>query len=68
MLVIQGARNPRVPADQAEQIRDAARGQGVPVWYLLGKNEGHSFSDDDNVDVSRGAQILFLKKYLLGAD
>lgn len=68
MLVIQGARDPRVPAGQAEQIRDAARAQNTPVWFLLGKNEGHSFSNRSNVNVSRGAQILFLKKYLLGQD
>jgi len=41
LMVIQGANDPRVPAEEAEQIVAAAKQQDVKVEYLLYNDEGH---------------------------
>ncbi|UCE27029.1 MAG: S9 family peptidase [Candidatus Coatesbacteria bacterium] len=48
LVVIQGANDPRVPLDEAEQIVAAARANGVPVLYLLYEDEGHGLSKLEN--------------------
>ena len=65
LLVVQGKNDPRVPLTEAEQILAAVRKNGVPVWYVLGKNEGHGFAKKQNQDYLQYAQILFLKAHLL---
>ncbi len=44
VLVVQGARDPRVNRAEAEQIVIALRDSGVPVEYLLAPDEGHGFA------------------------
>jgi dipeptidyl aminopeptidase/acylaminoacyl peptidase len=44
VLVVQGARDPRVNRTEAEQIVIALRESGVPVEYLLAPDEGHGFA------------------------
>lgn len=44
VLVVQGARDPRVNRAEAEQIVIALRESGVPVEYLLAPDEGHGFA------------------------
>ncbi len=65
LFVIQGANDPRVPRSEAEQIVAATRKNGVPVWYLLGTNEGHGFNKKENQDYLFFATIEFLRLYLL---
>jgi dipeptidyl aminopeptidase/acylaminoacyl peptidase len=65
LFVIQGANDPRVPRGEAEQIVAATRKNGVPVWYLLGTNEGHGFNKKENQDYQFFAMIEFLRRYLL---
>jgi len=65
LLVAAGQNDPRVPVSESEQIVAAVRGNGVPVWYVLGKNEGHGFQKKNNQDYLQAAQALFLKKFLL---
>jgi dipeptidyl aminopeptidase/acylaminoacyl peptidase len=48
LLVIQGARDPRVPKQEADQIVDKLRGRGVDVHYIVFKDEGHGFTNRDN--------------------
>jgi dipeptidyl aminopeptidase/acylaminoacyl peptidase len=43
VLVVQGARDPRVNRVEAEQIVMALRESEVPVEYLLAPDEGHGF-------------------------
>jgi dipeptidyl aminopeptidase/acylaminoacyl peptidase len=43
VLVVQGARDPRVNRVEAEQIVIALRESEVPVEYLLAPDEGHGF-------------------------
>ena len=66
LLVAQGANDPRVPVSEAEQIVKAVKANGVPVWYLLFKDEGHEISNGDNSDYQFLVSLMFVKKFLLG--
>jgi dipeptidyl aminopeptidase/acylaminoacyl peptidase len=66
MFVVAGANDPRVPKSEADQIVAALKSQNTPVWYLVGKNEGHGFAKKQNADFQFYATILFIDKYLLG--
>ncbi|MDR3634702.1 MAG: S9 family peptidase [Isosphaeraceae bacterium] len=66
LLIVQGKNDPRVPLTEAEQILAAVRKNGGPVWYVLGKDEGHGFAKKTNQDYLQAAEVLFLKRYLLG--
>ena len=44
VLVVQGARDPRVNRAEAEQIVIALRDNGLSVEYLLAPDEGHGFA------------------------
>jgi len=65
LLVIQGKNDPRVPVGEAEQIVATVKKNNVPVWYLLGLNEGHGFSKKDNKDYMYFTVVRFLQEYLL---
>lgn len=66
MFVIQGANDPRVPKSEADQMVAALQKQNTPVWYLVGKDEGHGFAKKKNADFQFYATILFVENYLLG--
>jgi dipeptidyl aminopeptidase/acylaminoacyl peptidase len=65
MLIAQGKNDPRVPASEAEQMVSTLRKHGVPVWYLLARDEGHGFAKKRNSDFLFAALAVFMKKYLL---
>ncbi len=65
LFVIAGANDPRVPASESEQMLQVVRKNGTPVWWLLGKNEGHGFSRKANYDFQFYATVLFVQDYLL---
>jgi len=65
MLVVQGRNDPRVPASESEQIVNALRNRGRPVWYIEALNEGHGYKRKENRDIYERAAILFLQKYLV---
>ncbi|NOX51548.1 MAG: S9 family peptidase [Gammaproteobacteria bacterium] len=67
ILISQGANDPRVPASESEQIRVALEAAGVPVWYVLAKDEGHGFRKKVNRDYDRTAKFAFLEAYLVEA-
>jgi dipeptidyl aminopeptidase/acylaminoacyl peptidase len=54
-----------VPLNEAQQIVQAVRQNGVPVWYLMAKDEGHGFSKKRNVDYQFYATVMFVKKFLI---
>jgi dipeptidyl aminopeptidase/acylaminoacyl peptidase len=64
LLVVQGQNDPRVPVLEARQIVDAVRSKGVPVWYVLARNEGHGFSRGENLEYLRTVEARFLIEHL----
>jgi dipeptidyl aminopeptidase/acylaminoacyl peptidase len=65
LLITQGANDPRVPAGESGQIYDALAQRGVPVWYVLGLDEGHGFRKKSNSDYAAAATVLFLEQFAL---
>jgi dipeptidyl aminopeptidase/acylaminoacyl peptidase len=65
LFVIAGKNDPRVPASESEQMVQIVRQNGTPVWWLLGKNEGHGFRKKQNVDYQFYATVMFVEQYLL---
>ncbi len=65
LFIIQGANDPRVPLSEAEQMRDTLKKSGVPVWYLVAKDEGHGFAKKSNRDFQFYATVLFIQEFLL---
>jgi dipeptidyl aminopeptidase/acylaminoacyl peptidase len=65
LFVVHGKNDPRVPLNEAEQIVKTVQQNGVPVWYLMAKDEGHGFSKKRNVDYQFYATVMFIQEYLL---
>jgi dipeptidyl aminopeptidase/acylaminoacyl peptidase len=65
MMVVAGKNDPRVPVSESEQIATALKKQGTPVWFLIGKDEGHGFRKKTNQDFQFYATVEFLQEYLL---
>jgi dipeptidyl aminopeptidase/acylaminoacyl peptidase len=63
--VVQGLNDPRVPKSEADQIVASLREQGTPVWYLVGKDEGHGFGKKKNADFQFYATVVFIQETLL---
>jgi len=68
LLVAQGANDPRVPISESDQIVAAVEKNGAPVWYVVGKDEGHGFQKKINTDYMRVVMVEFIRQHLLGAD
>jgi dipeptidyl aminopeptidase/acylaminoacyl peptidase len=66
LFVVQGANDPRVPRLESEQMVATVKKGGTPVWYLLGKDEGHGFRKKANADYLFYATVTFLREFLLG--
>jgi dipeptidyl aminopeptidase/acylaminoacyl peptidase len=66
LFVVQGGNDPRVPLGEAEQMVARIKKNGTPVWYLMGKDEGHGFAKKSNVDFQFYATVTFVRQYLLG--
>ena len=65
LFVIAGQNDPRVPASESAQMVEVVRKNGRPVWWLLGKDEGHGFAKKKNRDYEFYATVMFVKEYLL---
>jgi len=65
MMVVAGKNDPRVPVSESEQIAAALKKQGTPVWFVIGKDEGHGFRKKTNLDFQFYATVEFLQEYLL---
>lgn len=65
LFVIAGQNDPRVPASESAQMVQLVRQNGTPVWWLLGKDEGHGFAKKKNRDYQFYATVTFVKEFLL---
>jgi dipeptidyl aminopeptidase/acylaminoacyl peptidase len=65
MFVIAGKNDPRVPVSESQQIADALKKQGTPVWLMIAKDEGHGYRKKSNQDFQFYATVEFLQEYLL---
>jgi dipeptidyl aminopeptidase/acylaminoacyl peptidase len=65
MFIVGGKNDPRVPISESQQMVEAIKKNGTPVWFLTGLNEGHGFQKKDNQDFDFYATVLFVQKYLL---
>ncbi|HWM29483.1 MAG TPA: prolyl oligopeptidase family serine peptidase, partial [Woeseiaceae bacterium] len=68
MFIVQGENDPRVPVTESAQVVRALREQGQPVWYMNALNEGHGYQRKENRDIYQQAMVMFLKRYLVGAE
>lgn len=64
LFIVQGLNDPRVPATEAEQMKNELQQKGNEVWYLLAKDEGHGFRKKENWTFEQLATIMFFQKYL----
>ena len=65
MFVIAGKNDPRVPVSESQQIADALKKEGTPVWVLIAKDEGHGYRKKGNQDFQFYATVEFLREHLL---
>jgi dipeptidyl aminopeptidase/acylaminoacyl peptidase len=64
LLVVQGARDPRVNKAESDQMVAALKARGVDVPYMVKENEGHGFRNEENQYEFYGAMESFLAKHL----
>ena len=64
LFIAQGARDPRVNIDEANQMVKALKARGVDVPYMVKENEGHGFRNEENQFDFYEAIKRFLAKYL----
>jgi dipeptidyl aminopeptidase/acylaminoacyl peptidase len=66
ILIVQGANDPRVPQDEAEQIVEAMQKKGLDYQYMLFEDEGHGLVKPENRMKFYAAAEKFLAKHLGG--
>jgi dipeptidyl aminopeptidase/acylaminoacyl peptidase len=69
ILVVHGETDSNVPVEEAEQVVTAARARGIPVEYLLFREEGHELARVRNKEVFVERTVEWLRAWLHpGAD
>jgi len=63
MLVIQGAKDPRVVKEESDQIVAKLKNEGRDVEYLVLEDEGHGFSKKENEIKVYKLMLDFLEKH-----
>ena len=66
LMVVQGDKDVRVRQDESDRIVEILRRKGVPVHYLVLKDEGHGFSRNESRLAAYAATDRFLDRYLFG--
>ncbi len=66
LMILQGANDPRVKQAESDQIVRELRSRDIPVPYMLKKNEGHGFSNEENQFHANRAVEQFFARYLGG--
>jgi len=66
LMIVHGAKDPRVPARQGDEMAQAMRANGTPVWHLVFADEPHvMFQKVENNNYFFYVQIQFIQQYLL---
>jgi dipeptidyl aminopeptidase/acylaminoacyl peptidase len=66
LIVLQGAKDPRVLKVESDEIVEAVRKKGIPVEYILFENEGHGLSRKESQEKAYEATLKFLDRHLKG--
>jgi dipeptidyl aminopeptidase/acylaminoacyl peptidase len=66
LFIAQGANDPRVNKNESDQMVEALRRRGVEVDYMVKRNEGHGFRNEENRFDFYRAMEKFLAKHLNG--
>ena len=66
LMVLQGAKDPRVLKIESDEIVEGVRKNGVPVEYVLFDDEGHGFVKKVNQIEAYSRILKFLDKHLKG--
>ena len=64
VMVLQGAKDPRVLQVESDEIVEAVKKNNIPVEYVLFEDEGHGFVKKENQIEAYGKILKFLNKYL----
>lgn len=64
LLIVQGAKDPRVNKNEADQMVAALKKRGVEVPYLVKEDEGHGFHNEENRFEFYETMVAFLEKHL----
>ncbi|WP_339845851.1 S9 family peptidase [uncultured Dokdonia sp.] len=64
LFVVQGANDPRVNIDEADQIVEQLRARGVEVPYMVKYDEGHGFGKEENTLELYKAMMGFFAEHL----
>ena len=64
LFIAQGANDPRVKQSESDQMVEALKKKGIEVEYMLKKNEGHGFQNEENKFEFYAAMEAFLAKHL----
>jgi len=65
LFIVAGKNDPRVPESEGEQMVAALKQKGVPVWWLMAKDEGHGFAKKKNADFQFYATVRFVEEFLM---
>lgn len=66
LIVLQGAKDPRVLQVESDEIVAGVKKNGVPVEYVLFEDEGHGFVKKENQIKAYSEVLKFLDVYLKG--
>lgn len=65
LMVVQGAKDPRVKKAESDQIVEALKKRGIDVPYIVKEDEGHGFRNEENKLEMYAEMEKFLAKHLL---
>ncbi len=68
LIVLQGAKDPRVLQVESDEIVAGVKANGVPVEYVLFEDEGHGFVKKENQIEAYSSILKFLDVYLKKVD
>ncbi len=68
LIVLQGAKDPRVLQVESDEIVAGVKANGVPVEYVLFEDEGHGFVKKENQIKAYSSILKFLDVYLKKVD